>query len=97
MHAPTFRAPEHIKEVFWNDLQVCLAVVPGSDRLMMLGDFNDRVGYCKGDDYVWSAALGHHGLDVRNQVGEDFLSFCEINQLSIMDTWFQKKRHHYGS
>ena len=26
-----------------------------------------------------------------------FLEFCEINQLSIIDTWFQKKRHHYGS
>ena len=71
---------------------VCVCVC-----VLMLGDFNTRVGYCKSDDDVWSAVLGHHGLDVRNQAGEEFLSFCEINQLLIMNTWFQKKRHHYGS
>ena len=46
------------------------------------------------DDDMWSAVLGHHGLDVRNQAGEDFLIFA---QLLIMNTWFQKKRHCYGS
>ena len=52
---------------------------------------NARVDYRKGDDDVWSGVLGYHGLDVRYQAGEEFLSFCEINQLSIMNTWFQKK------
>ena len=34
------------------------------------------VGYCKSDDDdVWGGILGHHGLDVRNQAGEDFLDF----------------------
>ena len=38
----------------------------------------------------WADVLGYHVLDVRK-------SFCEINQLSIMNTWFQKKKQHYGS
>ena len=95
-YAPTFRAPSHIKEAFWNDLQRCLAVVPDSDKLLMLGDFNARVGYHRSEGDVWSGVLGYYGLDVRNQAGEDFLHFCEINQLSIMNTWFQKSQY-YGS
>ena len=73
---------------------VCLltqTVVPDSDRLLMLGDLMlEWVGYCK-SDVVWGGVLGHHGLDVRNQVGEGFLSFYAINQLSSINTWFQKK------
>ena len=60
---------------------MCLAV-PGSDRLLMLHDFIARVGYCNSDDDVWGDVLGHYGLDVRHQAGENFLTFCEINQLS---------------
>ena len=71
VYAPTIRTARHMKEPFWNDLQVSLAVMPGSDRLLMLGDFNARVGYCKSDN-VWSAVLHHYGFDVRNQAGEDF-------------------------
>ena len=75
-------------------VRVCLltqTVVPDSDRLLMLGDLMlEWVGYCK-SDVVWGGVLGHHGLDVRNQVGEDFLSFYAINQLSSINTWFQKK------
>ena len=85
VYTPMFRVTRGIKEVFWNDLQVCLAAVPGSDRLLMLADFNARLGYCKSDDDVCSMVLGHHGVDVRNQAGEDFLTFCEIIQLSIMN------------
>jgi len=71
-------------------------VVSDSDKLLMLDDFNARVGYRKSDDDVWSGVLGYYVLYVRNQAGGDFLSFCEINQLSIMNTWFQKSQY-YGS
>ena len=33
----------------------------------MLGDFNTRASYRKGDHDVWSGVPGHHRLDVRNQ------------------------------
>ena len=50
IYVPTFRAPRCITEGFWNDLQVCLGVVPVSDTLLMLGDFNARVACCRSDD-----------------------------------------------
>ena len=45
VHVLTFKAPRHIKEAFWNDLQMSMAMVPSSDKLMMLHDFNARVDY----------------------------------------------------
>ena len=35
-----------------------------------------------------------HGLYVRNQAGENFLRFCEINQLSIMNNYICGFRRH---
>ena len=35
--------------------------------------------------------LGHFGIDDINQAGEDLLSFCDLNQLSLMNTWFKKR------
>ena len=99
VYAPTFRALRHMKETFWSDLKGCLAAGPDSDKLLMLGDFNARVGYHKQKDDAWGDVLAYHGLqlDVRNQAGEEFLGFCGIDHLSIMNTWFGKKKQHYGS
>ena len=58
--------------------------MPGSDTLLMLGDFNARVDYRKGDDEdddVWSAVLSllWTGCKKSGWRTEEFLSFCEIN------------------
>ena len=36
--------------------------------------------------------IGKYGVDERNEAGEDFLQFCTVNHLTVMNTWFQKKR-----
>ena len=64
---------------------------------MVLGDFNARVGVLKPDEEHWQGVLGRHSLDERNAAGEDFLQFCAMNQLSVMNTWFQKKTIHFGT
>ena len=40
--------------------------------------------------------IGKYGVDERNEAGEDFLQFC-TNHLTVMNTWFQKKRVQYGT
>ena len=64
---------------------------------MVLGDFNARVGVLKSDEEEWRGVVGKHGLDERNEVGEDFLQFCALNQLTVMNTWFQKRDIYYGT
>ena len=63
----------------------------------MLGDFNARVGVLKDGEEEWQGVIGKHGLDERNEVGEEFLQFCALNQLTVMNTWFQKKNIYYGT
>ena len=41
--------------------------------------------------------MGCFGIDDRNQAGKDLLNFCDLNQLSLMDTWFQKDSFRYGT
>ena len=66
VYIPTFRAPRHTKEKFWNDLQGCLAEIPASDKLLLFGYFNARVGHCMTSEDLWSGELCFHGLDMRN-------------------------------
>ena len=90
-YAPTAKATPSTKQGFSNNLQTALNSVPHTDILVMLGDFNARVGRRDRNSELWEKVLGFHGLEERNLAGEEFLEFCTINNLSIMNTWFQKK------
>ena len=43
-YAPTMTNPDDIKESFYKDLDKTLRSVPRNDKLILLGDFNARVG-----------------------------------------------------
>ena len=90
-YAPTARAPPAVKARFSSKLQDTLDRVPQSDTLVVLGDFNARVGVLKSDEEEWPGVVGKHGLDERNEVGEEFLQFCVLNQMTVMNTWFQTR------
>ena len=96
-YAPTARGPSCVKSMFLEELQNTLDAVPENDILLLLGDFNARIGVRDSDDGLWSNVIGGHGLEERNLAGEEFLQVCELNQLLIMNTWFQKKQIHYGT
>ena len=94
-YAPTTKAPPSVKSSFIEELQDCLDSVPQDDTLLIMGDFNARVGVYDDDDELWSGVLGKHGIGVCNLAGEDLLQFCETNQLSVMNSFFEKK--YYGT
>ena len=97
VYAPTAKAPLHVKQQFIEDLQDAIDQIPTSDVLVLLGDFNARVGRRDPENDLWRGTLGVHGLDERNDAGEEFLEFCATNQLTIMNSWFQKKEIHLGT
>ena len=96
-YAPTARAPPGVKVQFCSDLQVTLDQIPQNDILVVVGDFNARVGVLKPGEDSWHGVIGKHGLDERNMAGEEFLQFCAVNQLTVMNTWFQKKDIYFGT
>ena len=97
VYAPTAKAPPGIKQKFFAELQDALDKIPESDILVVLGDFNARVGVLDQDSNLWRGILGRHGMTERNVAGHELLEFCAINNLSIMNTWFQKKEIHQGT
>ena len=37
------------------------------------------------------------GLNERNEAEEEFMQFCALNQLTVINTWVQKKSIHYST
>ena len=89
-----------MNEKFFAELQDTMDKAPPTDLLVVLSDFNARVGVLDDRSDLWRGVLGRHGLPERNQAGEVLLEVCAINELSIMNimnTWFQNKSVHQGT
>ena len=91
-YAPTAKALPAVRSQFLEQLQDTLADVPLGDTLVMLGDFNARVGMFDPADGLWHKTIDRYGLAARNRAGE-LLQFCELNQLTVLNTCFQKSIH----
>ena len=52
-YAPTVKAPPGIKQKFFEEFQDALDKIPESDILVVLGDFNARVGVLEQDSNLW--------------------------------------------
>ena len=85
-YAPTLDADESIKNMFYEQLDQFLATIPISDKVLLLGDFNARVGQ---DQEIWNMTLGAHGVGKMNENGLRLLSICTEHSLAITNTFFQ--------
>ena len=93
VYAPTSMAIEEEHESFYNELQGIIDKTPKGDVVMVIGDFNAKVGKYNGGG---GNTIGGHGLGEQNDAGERLVDFCEGNSLRIMNTWFeQPKRRLY--
>ena len=82
--------PEETKEAFYAQLRELVANVPASDKLVLLGDFNARVGY---DSLTWSPVLGQFGRGNSNENGNLLLCFCSELDLAIANTYFKHQEN----
>ena len=78
-YAPMARAPPAIAQEFMNDLQDVLEQIPQSDVLLLLGDFNARVGSAGIGEDLWRGVRERHGIGECNDAGRRFLEFCARN------------------
>ena len=84
-YAPTMTNPDEAKDKFYSDLESVLCSVPAADKLILLGDFNARVGL---DTSAWPNVLGPHGVGSCNSNGLRLLSLCAEFGLFITNTNF---------
>nr|VZI37490.1 unnamed protein product [Spirometra erinaceieuropaei] len=84
-YAPTMTNPDAVRDKFYEDLHALLATVPKADKLVVLGDFNARVGT---DHTAWRGVLGPHGLRGSNDNGLLLLRTCAEHRLILTNTFF---------
>ncbi|BHF65552.1 hypothetical protein SprV_0200856500 [Sparganum proliferum] len=84
-YAPPMTSPDAAKDKFYEDLHALLATVSKADKLIVLGDFNARVGT---DHTVWSGVLGPHGLRGSNDNVLLLLRTCAEHPLILTNTFF---------
>ena len=85
-YAPTLVADDTTKNNFYDQLDQILTSIPVTDKILLLGDFNARVGK---DNEIWEKTLGTHGVGKMNENGLRLLSTCSEHRLAITNTFFQ--------
>ncbi|BHF67704.1 hypothetical protein SprV_0301073200 [Sparganum proliferum] len=74
------------RDKFYEELPTLLETVSKADKVIVLGDFNARVGK---DHAAWRGVLGTHGLRGSNDNGLLLLRTCAENRLILTNTFFR--------
>ena len=84
-YAPTMTNPDEVKDKFYDDLDSVISAAPQTDKLILLGDFNARVGT---DHQTWEGVIGSEGVGKCNSNGLLLLMKCAEHELLITNTVF---------
>ncbi len=87
-YAPTLQGDPTDKDKFYSDLRSLLQDVPADDKIVILGDFNARMGRVS---ETWKGIIGRHGVGSCKDNGRLLFELCAEQQLSITNTIFQQK------
>ena len=82
---------DRVKDIFYDHAHEVLRKINKSDKILLMGDFNARVG-CGSD--TWDDFLGAHGVGKCNENGLRLLTLCAEHQLTITNTRFQLRQMH---
>ena len=93
VYAPTMSHKEEDILSFYSDLRTALSKVPKEDKIILLGDFNARVG---NDSDTWNV-IGKHGIGNQNSNGLHLLQLCSEFQLVVGNTFFRQKNKYKGT
>ena len=81
-------AKEEEMERFYQDLSQAVKQVPKRDMLLVMGDFNAKVG--RREPSAVSSAVGLYGLGETNEAGEQLEDFCLEHELALANTMFKQ-------
>ena len=74
-------------EWFYEDLQDLLELTPKKDVLLIIGDWNAKVG-----SQEIPRITGKFGLGVQNEARKRLTEFCQENALVVANTLFQQHK-----
>ena len=94
IHAPTEEKDEDTKERFYAELQQIQEKVPKHDLLIIIGDYNAKIGR----ERVYQKAIRNHTLhETSNRNGELTCEYAIANDMVIASTFFQHENTHKGT
>ncbi|CAG4976084.1 unnamed protein product [Parnassius apollo] len=91
VYAPDMSKPTYIREQFWDMVRMVLTKCKENENIIMLGDFNGRVGVKRSG---YERILGTFGDESINENGEDLLTVCAEKNLFVTNTFFRHKKIH---
>ena len=78
--------PDEVKDKFYDDLDSVISAAPRTDKLILLGDFNARVGT---DHQIWEGVIRSEGVGKCTSNGLLLLRKCVEHELLITNTVFR--------
>ena len=90
-YAPTLPSDDETKDHYYAILRSTLMQVRRRDKLIVLRDFNARIG---SDSKIWGNVMGKHSVGNINSNGHGLLSLCPEFGLFVTNTLFQLKHKH---
>ena len=86
-YVPTSNAEEAEVEQLHEDLQDLLELTPKKDVLVIIGDWNAKVG-----NQETPGVTGKFGLGIWYEAGQRLIGFCQENAVVIANTLFQQHK-----
>ena len=90
VYALTSNAEEAEIDRFYEDLQDLLELTPKKDVLLVIGDWNAKVGSQEA-----CGVTGKFGLGMQNEAEQRLIEFCQENALVIANTLFQQHKRRF--
>ena len=91
VYALTLSASPDTKDEFYDQLSATISNISNKEQLILLGDFNARVG---ADQRSWPSCLGKFGIGKMNDNGQRLLELCAYHNLCIANSFFKTKPQH---
>ena len=85
-YAPTMTNPDEVKDELYDYLDSAISATHRTDKLILLGDFNARVGT---DHQTWEGVIGTEGIGKCNSNGFLLSKKCAEHELLITNTVFR--------
>ena len=89
VYAPTSDYQDEEVESFYDELEECIKEAPKKDILIVMGDWNAKVGEDAYDQ--WAGASGRFGIGETNERGIRLLEFASSHKLTLANTLFPHK------
>ena len=84
VYAPAMSVTSDTKDELYENRAAIISSVPNSEQLVLLGDFNARVG---ADHDTWPSCLGQFGVGKMNENGQRLLELCTYHDLCIANSY----------